>query len=187
MTSKLYFKITNKYENHNGFQYRDGLNILEEEFNNNPNESCVPGRLYFCKPKYIHLYLDYGTNLREVYLPKDNPNFKMIKDSLGKKYGANMIILGKKYFLGDPKTWEYMNAIGVKFNKKSSNYIIGKNYFECLKYIVSIGFLINEPKYNCLSIASLYDNFEIVKYIMQFENKEESIIQALCQISGRRS
>ena len=35
----MYFKITNKEENHNGFQYKDGLNVLEGEFNNDSNAS----------------------------------------------------------------------------------------------------------------------------------------------------
>jgi len=30
---KLYFKITTKEENHHGFQYYDGLNVLKEKFN----------------------------------------------------------------------------------------------------------------------------------------------------------
>jgi SNF2 family DNA or RNA helicase len=29
-----YYKITNSNENHNGYQYQDGLNVLIEEFNN---------------------------------------------------------------------------------------------------------------------------------------------------------
>ena len=30
--NKKYFKITNLEENHNGFQYKTGLNILDKEF-----------------------------------------------------------------------------------------------------------------------------------------------------------
>ena len=40
-----YYKITNKEENHNGFQYKDGLNIDTIEFD--PNGSCRPGGLYY--------------------------------------------------------------------------------------------------------------------------------------------
>ncbi|AKI78773.1 hypothetical protein [Acanthamoeba polyphaga mimivirus] len=48
--------------------------------------------------------MDYGIYLREVYLPTYNPAFKMIKDPAGDKYGANMIVLGKRHDLRDPKT-----------------------------------------------------------------------------------
>ena len=39
----MYFKITNSEENHYGYQYHDGLNELKEEFNDDPNASCVMG------------------------------------------------------------------------------------------------------------------------------------------------
>lgn len=45
----MYFKITTKEENHYGFQYVNGLNILKEPFNDNPNESCCAGGLYFTR------------------------------------------------------------------------------------------------------------------------------------------
>ncbi|AGD93027.1 putative ankyrin repeat protein [Megavirus lba] len=162
MSSKLFLKVTNKEECHNKYPYKDGLNKLEGKFNDNPGEACVPGRLYFCKPKHIHKYFNYGVYLREVYLPTDNPDFKMIKDPSGKKYGANMIILGKKYFLGDPKTWEFMNTISVKFEKSSLDYIISKNYIECLKYLISI----DVNKDLALIIASKNGNLDIVKYLI---------------------
>ena len=45
----MYFKITNAKENHHGFQYVDGLNVLIEEFNDDPNDSCCAGGLYFTR------------------------------------------------------------------------------------------------------------------------------------------
>ncbi|AVG46771.1 ankyrin repeat protein [Acanthamoeba polyphaga mimivirus] len=183
MSSKLFLKVTNFEECHNEYQYKDNLNKLEGKFNDNPKDSCVPGRLYFCKPKHIHKYFDYGVNLREIYLPVDNPDFKMIKDPSGKKYGANMIILGKKRSLKDPDTWEFMNTIGVKFEKSSLSYIISKNYIECFKYLINIGVAINTSKYNCLLDASYYGRLEIVKYLMPLENNKEIIFEALCQAS----
>ena len=101
-----YFKITNSEEIHNGFVYTDGLNVLLEPFNNDPNESCVAGGFYFTTLEYINKFYSYGVNLREVFLPTDDPEFKMIKDPQGDKWRANKIILGKKYSLYDPKTYE---------------------------------------------------------------------------------
>ncbi|AGC01966.1 hypothetical protein H012_gp494 [Acanthamoeba polyphaga moumouvirus] len=94
MPSKLYFKIT-KDEYHYGFQNVNGLNISQEESNNNPNE-CTSVRLCFTKPKYIYKFLDYGIYLWEVSLPTDNPEFKMFKILNKNEYVANMILLGKR-------------------------------------------------------------------------------------------
>ena len=91
----IYCKITNENENHNGFQYKDGLNILDEEFNENEKEKCGKGGLYFTNIENIHYFYDYGCNLRIVELPTEDNNLKMVK--LNNKYRANMIILKDKY------------------------------------------------------------------------------------------
>ena len=103
-----YYKVTNVKEYHHNYQYSDGLNILLEPFNDDPKASCVQGGFYFTILEYIPLFYDYGSNLREIILPIDDPDFKMIKDPGpdGNKWRANRIILGEKYSLYDPKTYE---------------------------------------------------------------------------------
>nr|AEX62281.1 putative ankyrin repeat protein [Moumouvirus Monve] len=168
MSSKLYFKITNEEECHHGFQYVDGLNILKEEFNNDPEASCVSGRLYFTEPKNIYKFLDYGVYLREIYLPTDNPEFKMIKDPEGDKYGANMIILGKRRDLRDPETWKCMISMGVDIYAKK--YILKwaceNEYSEIIKYLVENG------TYNdCILILASENGYtELVKYLVDRVN-----------------
>ncbi|AGF85728.1 repeat protein [Moumouvirus goulette] len=151
MSLKLYFKITNESECHHGYQYKNGLNILEGEFNDDPKDYCVPGRLYFCEPKDIHHYLGYGIYLREIYLPTENPNFKMVINRL-KIYGANMIILGKKYHLNDLSTWKYMVECGLDINWNE-----------------------NEP----LKCAIYYGYLEIVKKLIKCEDNF-SAYQKIC-------
>ena len=56
----MYFKITNAEENHHGFQYADGLNILIEKFNDDPNQSCCAGGFYFTDAANIFKFLSYG-------------------------------------------------------------------------------------------------------------------------------
>ena len=75
----MYYKITNENENHHGFQYSDGLNVLKDKFNDNSNHSCCSGGLYFTNSENIFKFLDYGIYLREVTLPTENPNFKKSK------------------------------------------------------------------------------------------------------------
>ena len=53
---KIYYKITNKKECHNDFQYVDGLNVLDKPFE--VEGSCVVGGLYFTTAKYIFNFLD---------------------------------------------------------------------------------------------------------------------------------
>ena len=64
-----FYKITNAAEKHNGFQYRDGLNVLKQKFSDDPNELCGPGGLYFTNVKNIIEYMCYGIYLRSVKLP----------------------------------------------------------------------------------------------------------------------
>ncbi|AGF85741.1 repeat protein [Moumouvirus goulette] len=168
MSSKLYFKVTNESECHNGFQYKDGLNILEGEFNNNLKDSCVPGRLYFSKPKDICKYLDYGIYLREIYLPIDNPNFKMIKDLKGDKYGANMIILGKRRNLKDVETWEYMISVGVNIHTDDDlalTWASVQGHLEVVKYLVKNGADIHVDDDYALRWASEYGHSEVVNFL----------------------
>ena len=113
----MYYKVTNKKENHHGFQYVDGINILKEKFNANPNESCGAGDLYFTTLENIHEFYDYGINLREVSLPVSDPDFQMVLDPEGDKWRANKIILGKKYSLFDPTTYQ---VLGLDINENIS-------------------------------------------------------------------
>ena len=87
---ETFFKITNKNENHNGYQYKNGLNILDKPFEK--EGSCVKGGLYFTSVEYIFKFLDYGCYLREIKLPKD---CQWIKDPEGDKFRADKLIFGK--------------------------------------------------------------------------------------------
>ena len=56
----LFVKLTNKQSLHNGYQYKNGLNILDGDFNE--ENICAKGGLYFCA------YNDFGkwVNYREM-------------------------------------------------------------------------------------------------------------------------
>ena len=102
----MYYKITNEKENHHGFQYSDGLNILIDDFNNDPNQSYCKGGLYFTDAANIFEFLDYGIYLREITLPISDQNFCMVKDK--NKWRANMIILGERYELSNVNTFKLL-------------------------------------------------------------------------------
>ena len=92
-----YYKILNERENHNGFQYRDGLNELAQggancEFDEDPGHSCAPGGLYFTDAGHVLDFLTMGDHVREVLLPG---GAKLVKDG-DNKYRADKIILGSR-------------------------------------------------------------------------------------------
>uniref|UniRef100_A0A6G6AE34 Ankyrin repeat-containing protein n=1 Tax=Borely moumouvirus TaxID=2712067 RepID=A0A6G6AE34_9VIRU len=170
MSSKLYFKITNELECHHDFQYVDGLNILKEEFNNDITATCVSGRLYFSDSDNICKFLDYGIYLREVILPTNNPDFQMIKDPEGDKYGANMIILGKRRYLRDIDTWEYLISVGINIHADYDyplRWASENGHLEVVKYLIEKGADIHADNDYAIRWASQYGHLEVVKYLIK--------------------
>ena len=70
---KHFVRLTNENENHNGFQYKTGLNIDIITFN--PIGECNPGGLYFCEFLNFPSFLEYNNkickNIRKVKIPDD--------------------------------------------------------------------------------------------------------------------
>ena len=125
-----YFKITNETENHNGFQYQDGLNVLIEEFNNDPTASCCAGGFYFTTKEHIHKFYYFGVNLRVIELPTEDPDFQMVSDPQNDKFRANKIILKEKYSLASLETY-------LKFGiEPNLLYCAGSGYLDIIKYFV---------------------------------------------------
>lgn len=136
ISNKMYFKITNKDENHNGFQYRTGLNILKGSFAQ--VGSCVPGGLYFTDINHILKFLSYGVYLREVSLPIDDNGFKMVADD-DDKWRANKIILGQRYELNKVETWKYLVEKGANLHANDILYWVAiRNYAPIVKFIVEM-------------------------------------------------
>jgi len=166
--SRLYFKITNSKENHSGFQYYDGLNILEDEFNNNPAASCVPGGLYFSDAENIFEFLDYGSYLREVTLPINDPDFKMVKDE-NNKWRANKIILGKRRKLTNVSTFEYLISHGANIHTYDDNAIRWASHYghlEVVKLLISKGANIHAANNYALRWASENGHIEVVQLLI---------------------
>ena len=99
-----YYKITNKDETHHGYKYQDGLNILDKPFDE-IGTSASSG-LYFTTIEHVPKFYRLGIHLREVHLPIDDPEFKIVRDPSGGFHRANKIILGKKYSLFEKSTYE---------------------------------------------------------------------------------
>ena len=166
-----YYKITNKSENHYEFQYKDGLNVLIEPFNDNPGDSCCEGGLYFTDIKNILKFVSFGCYVREVFLPLDDPDFKMVKDPSNDKWRANKIILGQKYNLWDVKTLELLRQKGT--NDEHFKYLLNDacayGYSEIIKYFVENNLIDYKENYYIYSLSRACENghYEIVKLLVE--------------------
>jgi len=93
---KTLCKVLNSKECHHGFQYKPGLNVLQEEFNDDIYITCGNGGLYFTTLENAHWFERWGDHTRKVTLPWFNPKFKIIMCPYERKFRANMIILGEE-------------------------------------------------------------------------------------------
>lgn len=94
-----FFRLTNKDELHNGFQYKTGVN--EDTVPFNPIGVCAKGGLYFYAEDQVHTYNKHVANahyIREVTF--DGLNDVQIYDE-GDKLKANKFILGERELFVD--------------------------------------------------------------------------------------
>lgn len=168
--NNLYFKITNADENHHGYQYVTGLNILDGDFNT--NGTCVSGGLYFTKIKYIFKYLSYGVYLREIHLPTDD-NFQMVTDPSRYKWRANMIILGKKRVLSNVLTFKYLIENGADIhidNNCALKWAAGNGYYKIVKLLLEYGADINAQNNCAIKLASENGHSSVVELLIGISN-----------------
>ena len=78
--SEIYFKITNKKENHRGFQYKDGMNSNTQPFI--PSGCCSGGGLYFTSLENLHMFSQFGVNIRPIIVPSAVPIYDEVCTSI---------------------------------------------------------------------------------------------------------
>jgi len=86
-----FYKILNKEENHNGLQYKTGLNVDPLPWD--PVGDCTPGGIYFSREDIL-AFIGYGPWLREVIVPKGVEVYE--NPGKPKKWKAHKVILGKR-------------------------------------------------------------------------------------------
>ena len=63
----MYYKILRSDLTHNGFVYKEGLNVLDGPFNSDP--CCKPGGLFFVEDLYIFCWLTmYTSDINDIYI-----------------------------------------------------------------------------------------------------------------------
>ena len=97
-----FYKLTNEDENHNEFQFKDGLNIDSNTFN--PTGSCTKGGLYFTEHDKIGLWIIYNRQnmkyIRKVEILDDSKVY--IEEN---KFKADKFILRERILLEDFASW----------------------------------------------------------------------------------
>jgi len=148
--SQTYYKVTNKNECHHGYQYKDGLNILEEKFNDDSTASCCAGGFYFTDYEHLPIFFEYGIWIREVTIPEDA---KVVKDPSGDKWRTDKIIFGKKYHI--------KNGFAKWFDKEKFNW---QEYSYCLAELFSRHF----DKWFDADKFNWRDSFFLVEYCSNY-------------------
>jgi hypothetical protein len=95
---RMFVKLTNDKEVHNGFKYETGLNVDNVPFN--PTGECKAGGIYFCELEMVGVWLKYR-GMQMVYLRNvDVPNEANVYVE-NYKYKADRLILGQRELICD--------------------------------------------------------------------------------------
>mgnify|MGYP001250049041 CR=1 FL=1 len=161
-----YFKFLGKNKTNRDFQYKLGLNVDTISFNDDEDEVCVKGGLYFSEAKDIIKHNNsFHEWLAEVELPDDEPLITF-KD----KSRAHQLIVKKFYKLDKVKTWKYLAEQGVDIHAEDEYALLNsaeKGHFEVVKYLVEQGADIHVGKEYALRYAAAYGHLEVVKYLVE--------------------
>lgn len=173
-----FVKLTNYCENHNGFEFKEGLNSDTKQFN--PNGNCSSGGMYFIKKENIHKWIWYAYHVRmmwwvrSVTIPDDarvyveNGKFKTNKFMLGKRK-----LIKEKYYIEAIKCTKYNVLPHLEMG------ILTKNV--CMAGVKRNGlFLIHVPIQHIdedMCKESIKQNFKALQYVPnEFKEKIKDYI-----------
>jgi len=146
------YKLTAYNENHNGLQFKTGINVDRVEFN--PNDECLPGGIYFIEENEIYKWLAYKGKFmhycRKVVLLDDSKIY--IERN---KFKADKIKLEERVKIVDMDIWNNENCCLKAVNHDGTNISIIKKPTEAVQ------------------LAAVKQNVNAFEYI---ENPVESVI-----------
>jgi hypothetical protein len=198
---KLFVKLTNYNENHNGFQFDSGLNVDTVPFN--PEGECLPGGIYFCELKKMIHWLDYDDQpmvyYRYVLIPEDSRVY--IEND---KFKADKLILTKRRLISDILTEKmYIEAAGndgmvlqyikkqteaicltaVKQNGIALQYVDRQTEQICLVAVQENGIALRYVKSQTgtICLAAVQENGMALRYV---KNQTETICMLAVQQNG---
>ena len=108
LEGRVFLKFTNKTENHNGFQWRTGMNKDILPFR--PKEECGPGGLFFCGIEQVGTWADAGCHwVRRVHPQLDLVGKEVV--ALSGKWKAHRVVADPRRSLQDYRTWEWLKGL----------------------------------------------------------------------------
>ncbi len=134
--NNTYCKVLSSNFNQKGYQYNEGLNVLDKPFES--TGSCVPGGLYFTNIENIFKFINYGIYLVKVTVPEDA---QMVKDPDNDKWRADKIIISDKKDLRQIDTIKYLIENGANIKRDYHfviDFTINNGLHDILEYILTI-------------------------------------------------
>jgi len=179
-----YYKILNKEENHNGLQYKTGLNIDPLQFD--PSGDCEPGGIYFAS-KDILVFLDFGPWIRKVTLPDDAQIYKNPKSP--EKWKADKVILGERKRIDINVIQELIDegADPKAQNSYTLNWAVGNGYLEIVELLIKRG---ADPKTDNswpLQWAARNGYLKIVKLLVKYGADPRADDSEALKVSSREN
>ncbi len=160
----MYFKIFNEDDNHNRFQYKDGLNTDINEFKS--KGSCIAGGLYFTDADNICEFLHYGDFIRVVEVSKNEA--QVVQD--GNKWRAKSLFLHPRKDLREVDTWKWMIKNNVDITVKN-NYAVRwasrNGYLDIVKLLLKHGVDCTTDYNLAIRVASKYGHIDVVKLLLK--------------------
>ena len=138
--NRKFVKLTNLFENHNGYQFQTGLNIDSIPFN--PSSYCQSGGIYFCEFEKLPIWLQYGSKLMYYARAVSIPNSAQVYREWN-KWKADRLILGEREKIGELEIWNDQKYCALAFEQNRN----------MLKYLQT----------NCLCLAAVQTDPYIIK------------------------
>ena len=162
-----YYKITNKEEVHNGFQFHDGLNVDTVKWY--PFGNCEAGGIFFARRDILG-FLAYndivGYWIREVTIPPGIPMYR--NPGSPEKWKAPQIILGKRRKITAAVIQELINA-GADIHAQSDCPLLAasaNNHLDVVKFLVAKGADVHARDDAALRWASEKGHLDVVKFLV---------------------
>lgn len=152
----VFVKVTNERENHHGYQFHTGLNVLREPFDESSEHG---GGFHFTTVEYVHRFINLGCYLREVTLPWWLPDFRMVaraKDG-ALVYKANMIVLGERHPLACKSV---MHAFGIP----SADLAPVRFYMDNCRDIGALRFLL-KGRFDIAGTSAAFGHVHVLQWI----------------------
>jgi hypothetical protein len=157
----VYYKIINEKHNHNGLQYKEGLNVDNVPFN--PSGECNPGGMYFFKLKNLADFLHFGTYIYEVTLPEDAQIYHEKRKSK-----ADKIIISNKRDLREVSTWGHLVKNNVDIHAREEcafRWATLNGYSKVVKFLVESDVDIHAREDWAIRYAKINGHLEIMEYL----------------------